>query len=105
MDKNFTLACLFAATAFAQSTHAAEPTDGRYGRNLAGTCTGCHGTAGQSQGGMPVIAGQPRDELLRKMQEFRSGARPGTIMPQLAKGYTDAQLEAMAAYFAAQSSR
>ncbi len=39
------------------------------------------------------------------MQDFRSGARNGTVMPQLAKGYTDAQIDAMAAWFAAQPAR
>ena len=31
-----------------------------------------------------------------KMQEFKSGKRPGTIMPQLAKGYTDEQIDLVA---------
>ena len=30
------------------------------------------------------------------------GARPATVMHQLAKGYSDAQIEVIAAYFAAQ---
>ena len=33
--------------------------------------------------------------------EIRSGAKPATIMHQIAKGYTDAQLDLIAAYFAA----
>jgi cytochrome c553 len=36
------------------------------------------------------------------MQDFKAGRRTGTIMPQLAKGYTDPQIEALAAWFAAQ---
>jgi len=35
------------------------------------------------------------------MQEYKSGARTGTIMNQLAKGYTDEQIEALAGWFAA----
>jgi cytochrome c553 len=35
------------------------------------------------------------------VQEFRDGRRASTIMQQLAKGYTDAQIEAAAAYLAA----
>ena len=34
------------------------------------------------------------------MKAFKSGARPGTVMPQLAKGYSDAQIEQLAAWFA-----
>ena len=37
-----------------------------------------------------------------QMKEFKSGARPATLMHQLAKGYSDEQIEAIAAYFAAQ---
>jgi cytochrome c553 len=36
------------------------------------------------------------------MQEFKSGARQGTVMNQLAKGYTDEQIDALAGWFAAQ---
>jgi cytochrome c553 len=36
------------------------------------------------------------------MRDFRDGRKPGTLMPQLAKGYTDAQIDAMSAFFAAQ---
>jgi sulfide dehydrogenase cytochrome subunit len=36
------------------------------------------------------------------MRDFRDGKRPSTIMQQLAKGYTDAEIDAAAAYLAAQ---
>jgi cytochrome c553 len=36
------------------------------------------------------------------MRAFRDGSRPATVMHQIAKGYTDAQIDAMAAWFAAQ---
>ena len=41
----------------------------------------------------PSLAGRPKDDIVRKMQDFKAGRLPGTIMPQLAKGYTDAQIE------------
>jgi cytochrome c553 len=34
------------------------------------------------------------------MKDFQAGKRPATIMHQHAKGYTDAQLELIAGYFA-----
>ena len=40
--------------------------------------------------------------MLKKLMEFKSGARPATIMHQLSKGYTDEQLAAIAGWFAAQ---
>jgi len=35
------------------------------------------------------------------MRAYRAGERPGTLMPQLAKGYTDAEVEAIAGWYAA----
>jgi cytochrome c553 len=36
------------------------------------------------------------------MLDFKNGRRPATIMHQIAKGYSDEQIAAIAAYFAAQ---
>jgi cytochrome c553 len=36
------------------------------------------------------------------MRAFRDGKRPATVMHQIAKGYTDVQIEALASWFAAQ---
>jgi len=80
----------------------AQAPDPNLGRNLAATCANCHGTNGVSQGETETLAGIPKDDIVRKVQEFKSGAKPGTIMPQLAKGYTDEQIEIVAAWFAAQ---
>jgi cytochrome subunit of sulfide dehydrogenase len=72
------------------------------GRNLAAACANCHGTNGASRGGIPSLAGRDRWELVRLMQDFRSGKRQATVMHQIAKGYTDEQVDAIAAYLSAQ---
>jgi cytochrome subunit of sulfide dehydrogenase len=51
---------------------------------------------------VPSLAGMPREYLSSQMRAFKNGTRPATIMHQLAKGYSDAQIEQIAAYFAAQ---
>jgi cytochrome c553 len=73
-------------------------------RNLASACAICHGTQGKPAPGAPLIplAGLPRDHIATQMRAFRDGKRPATVMHQIAKGYTDAQIDAMAAWFAAQ---
>jgi cytochrome c553 len=53
-------------------------------------------------GGNETLAGMPKGEMVRKFKEFQSGAKPATVMHQISKGYTDPQLDQIAAYFAAQ---
>jgi cytochrome c553 len=43
-------------------------------------------------GGMPLINNLTSTQMLEKLKAYKSGAVEGTIMPQLAKGYTDEQL-------------
>jgi len=38
------------------------------GRNLAATCTGCHGTNGVSAGEIPTLAGMERSRMVLLMQ-------------------------------------
>jgi len=73
-------------------------------RNLASACAICHGTQGSPPPGAPLVplAGLPREHIATQMRAFRDGQRPATVMHQIAKGYTDAQIDAMAAWFAAQ---
>jgi cytochrome c553 len=72
------------------------------GRDIAATCAACHGTDGRSRSAIPSLAGRDKSELSRAMREFREGRRSSTIMQQIAKGYTEAEIEAAATYFAAQ---
>jgi cytochrome subunit of sulfide dehydrogenase len=96
------LAATALAAAIACGNVAAQTQDPNLARNLAATCANCHGTNGMSVGGFEPLAGAPKDDLVRKLKEYKAGTRPGTIMPQLAKGYTDAQIELVASWFAAQ---
>ncbi|MDM4765641.1 cytochrome C [Pelomonas sp. SE-A7] len=70
-------------------------------RSLAATCANCHSTQGNAKGSMPSLAGRKEDELLKLLSDFRSGARPATVMHQIAKGYTEDQLRLVAKHFAA----
>lgn len=71
-------------------------------RNMASACNSCHGTNGNSVGGYDPLAGMPKAELVKKMNDFKSGAKPATVMHQLAKGYNDQQIEMIANFYAAQ---
>jgi len=75
------------------------------GRNLAAPCAICHGTEGRTttkESPLIPLAGLPRDHIATQMRAFRDGKRPATVMHQIAKGYTDPQIDALATWFAAQ---
>lgn len=70
-------------------------------RSMAASCASCHGTQGVAQAGMESLAGQPKEDFLKKMMDFKSGKKPATLMHQLSKGYSDEQIDQLASYFAA----
>jgi cytochrome c553 len=84
---------------------AAQQADPNFGRNLAAPCAVCHGTNGSNAGGLPNLASQPSAYLSQQLRDFRDGKRPATIMHQIAKGYTEPEIEALAAFFAAQKAK
>ena len=69
-----------------------------YQRGLAATCANCHGSNGKGvlDGGMPLINNLTSEEMLTQLTAFKTGTRTGTIMPQLAKGYSNEQLTTIA---------
>lgn len=71
-------------------------------RSMAASCAACHGTNGISQPGIEPLAGQSQEDMRKKLMDFKMGKTPATIMVQLAKGYSDEQLEQLASYFSAQ---
>lgn len=95
-------ALLVCALAMATAAAAAEDTD--RARDLAATCANCHGTSGHAQthSGIDPLAGEPKEKIIQRLQDFRAGRRAATVMRQIAKGYSDAQIELIAGYFAAQ---
>ena len=72
-------------------------------RALAANCAACHGTNGNSVGGaVPGLAGANKEYFVAQMKAFKEGKREATVMHQIAKGYSDAEIAAIADFFAAQ---
>ena len=91
------LATVIAAVATAAvAVASAEPPAG------APSCSGCHPVSLRVTSPVPRLAGVDRAAIVRAMQEFRSGQRPATVMDRIAKGFTDDEIQALAAWFAAQ---
>jgi sulfide dehydrogenase cytochrome subunit len=97
----FALAALLLA-GVAQGQSAAEVTKLNQARYLAANCANCHGTQGRAEAGFFSLAAYPKEAFVAQMKAFREGTRPATIMHQLAKGYSDEQIELLADYFARQ---
>lgn len=82
------------------ATAAGAQTPDRQARAWAASCAACHGTGGQSQGGIPPI-GRDAAAVHRALLEFKNNQRPAaTVMHQHAKGYTDDELRRIAAVLA-----
>ena len=109
---NLVIVALLGLAASAASAASAPAAAIDRGQRLYASCAGCHGTAGAGSGArgdigdiLPLLAGQPKDVLAASLRAFKTGTRPATIMQQLVKGYTDEQIELIAAYLAAQPPR
>ena len=74
---------------------ASEPPPG------AASCSGCH-PAGFVDTPIPRLTARPAAEIIEQMQAFKSGARKATVMDRIAKGYSDAEVAAIAAWYAEQ---
>jgi cytochrome subunit of sulfide dehydrogenase len=84
------LAVLMSGTAFA-----AEAPPG------ASSCSGCHATNASAGTPVPPLQGRSADDITVAMTDYKTGKRQGTIMDRLAKGFSDEEIKAIAAWYAA----
>ena len=80
----------------AAAVASAEPPAG------AASCSGCHPVSTRVTSPVPRLAGMDRAAVIKAFQDFRSGNRAGTVMDRIAKGFTDAEIQAIAAWYAQQ---
>lgn len=84
--------------AIAGSAVAAPPA----GRLLASQCAQCHGSNGNGPG-FDKLAGMSAREMSNELLEMKYRVLPEGIMDRQAHGYTDAQIQLIANYFAGQT--
>src|SRR5258708_34823562 len=65
----------------------------------AASCTGCHAEKPNVDTPVPRLAGQDANAMMAAMQAYRSGQRPATVMDRIAKGFSDDEIKAIAAWF------
>ena len=66
---------------------------------LGAVCLGCHAN-NKTPNEIPKLTGYKQETVFSKMRAYRNGDLDGTIMPRLAAGYTDEQLQSLARWLA-----
>ena len=65
----------------------------------ANGCIGCHGAGGQSMvPTYPVLKGRDSAYIMKKLIDYRSGARQNAIMNAMAAGLSDADIKNLGDY-------
>jgi sulfide dehydrogenase cytochrome subunit len=78
---------------------AAGPADAPPG---ALSCSGCHPASTGVDTTVPRLVGRNPADITAAMQAFKSGQRPSTVMDRIAKGFSDDEVKAIAAWYGAQ---
>lgn len=69
----------------------------------AAACAGCHGDNGVAVApNFPNLAGQQKKYLLNELNDYKSGKRISEVMVPMIAGLSEADLAALAAYYAKQ---
>jgi sulfide dehydrogenase cytochrome subunit len=63
---------------------------------LVGACSACHGADLKGSGAVPPLTGHDAEYIKKALTEFRAGQRPATVMTQLMRGFSGADIEAIA---------
>lgn len=73
---------------------------------LLQTCAACHGEKGDKpiMPQYPIIAGQYASYMEHALRDYRSGARKNPVMNAQAAGLSDAEIRALARFYAQQES-
>lgn len=65
----------------------------------ATSCSGCHAGNPRVDTPVPPLSGRPAADIAAQMIAFKSGQRPGTIMDRIAKGFSEDEIRAIAAWY------
>jgi len=83
------------ASIAAAAVAGAEPPPG------AVACSGCHPSSPRVISPVPRLATMDRAAIGRAMLDFKAGRRAATVMDRIAKGFSDEEIQALAAWLGA----
>jgi cytochrome subunit of sulfide dehydrogenase len=87
---------IFLSTAVTAVAQTPAPPPGAAG------CTGCHPPSPSANVVVPQLNGRPAAEIVTQMAAFSNGSQASTIMGRIAKGFSEDEVKAIAAWYAAQ---
>ena len=88
-----------AALVFATIASAAGAADAPAG---AASCSGCHPASRTADTIVTRLTGRKPNDVVEAMQAFKSGQRPSTVMDRIAKGFSEDEIKAIAAWYGTQ---
>lgn len=94
-----TVTRLIAVSAFVLSMSGIAWAEGPPG---AASCSGCHAANAKVETPVPPLKGRSQADIADAMIDYKSGKRSGTIMDRIAKGFSDEEIRAIAAWYAGQ---
>jgi sulfide dehydrogenase cytochrome subunit len=68
----------------------------------ASSCSGCHAAKKTLDTLVPRLIGRSPADIEAAMMAFRSGEPPSLVMQRIAKGFSDDEIKAIAAWYGAQ---
>jgi cytochrome c553 len=99
MDNTRLFSAIALSVALIGPAAAAGPADAPPG---ATSCSGCHPAARLVDTMVPRLIGRDPATIVTAMEAFRSGQLPSTVMARIAKGFSDDEIKAIAAWYGAQ---
>lgn len=98
--KKLIVAAAMSVLAFGATAHAG---DEAAGKAKYASCAGCHGPNGKSASpAFPSLAGKDVAYLTASLQDYKTGKKTNPMMSPQAKGLSDADIENLSAFLAAQ---
>jgi cytochrome subunit of sulfide dehydrogenase len=68
----------------------------------ASSCSGCHAASKSVDTPVPRLVGRSPEEIEMAMLAFRAGQKPASVMERIAKGFSEAEIKAIAAWYGTQ---
>jgi cytochrome c553 len=68
----------------------------------ASSCSGCHAPSKSVDTPVPRLVGRSPAQIEAAMLAFRTGQKPASVMDRIAKGFSDDEIKAIAAWYGAQ---